>query len=278
MLLPFLEQRSRASDAEDYFDKPFDSYYLGRRFFAAAFRPDIFTLVAWGRIDVPDFKELELILRAKNLQRHKNRRQFVCHQSVESISVASMTQCLNLMKAYPAYQAGIKSEALCRGPGIVGMMTEGFYRIGGMPFPAKTFVSKQEALDWLAPEVPTAPIIQGLDTWRSKLGPNTDPFLGQLKAILFESQFRIGLPEVARQLGISSRSLQRRVQNVGTRFDGELNTLRMSVAEERLSESNLDIQELAAELNYATASAFISAFKRFHGLTPLEYRASVTAQ
>ena len=77
---------------------------------------------------------------------------------------------------------------------------------------------------------------------------------------------------VARALGVSVRSLQRRLAEEGRSYHGLVDETRKDAAERYLSNSSLSIGEVAFLLGYSEAAAFHRAFRRWSGATPQEFR------
>jgi AraC-like DNA-binding protein len=80
------------------------------------------------------------------------------------------------------------------------------------------------------------------------------------------------LAGTARALGISVRTMQRRLHADGTSFGALVDALRRELATEYLAQ-RVPVQEIAFLLGYAEASAFHHAFKRWTGMTPEQARA-----
>ncbi|MGB8756162.1 MAG: helix-turn-helix transcriptional regulator, partial [Pseudolabrys sp.] len=78
--------------------------------------------------------------------------------------------------------------------------------------------------------------------------------------------------EVARRLGMSTRTLARRVASEGLTFAGVLSELRADLAKRYLREEALPISQIAWLLGYQEVSAFTHAFKRWTGKPPSEAR------
>jgi AraC-like DNA-binding protein len=78
--------------------------------------------------------------------------------------------------------------------------------------------------------------------------------------------------QVARELGLTGRSLQRRLKDEGTSFQVVRDTVRCELAA-RYLEDDLSMAEISFLLGFSEPSAFFRAFKRWTGLTPLESRA-----
>jgi AraC-like DNA-binding protein len=82
----------------------------------------------------------------------------------------------------------------------------------------------------------------------------------------------VALPAAARQLGTTSRTLQRRLHEEGTSFHEVLDDLRREVALAQMRARRQSIDELAFVLGFEKSSSFHRAFKRWTGLTPGEFR------
>jgi len=80
--------------------------------------------------------------------------------------------------------------------------------------------------------------------------------------------------EIARALGMSPRTLSRRLVEEGTSFFKTLEGLRKSLAVNYLRDSNLALAEIAFLLGYSGLSSFSDAFKRWTGKTPGQYRSN----
>jgi AraC-like DNA-binding protein len=79
--------------------------------------------------------------------------------------------------------------------------------------------------------------------------------------------------EIARRLGMSPRTLARRIASERLTFAGILAKLRTDLARQYLNEEDLAISQIAWLLGYQEVSAFSHAFKRWTGKTPREARA-----
>ncbi|MBB4910932.1 AraC family transcriptional regulator [Actinophytocola algeriensis] len=79
------------------------------------------------------------------------------------------------------------------------------------------------------------------------------------------------MPEVARELNLSTRTLRRRLEEEGTSFRALLDEVREALAEELLTKGAVPVEDVAVRLGYAEASSFIHAFKRWKGVTPIAY-------
>jgi AraC-like DNA-binding protein len=80
------------------------------------------------------------------------------------------------------------------------------------------------------------------------------------------------LKSIGSDLGISSRTLQRRLTDEGVSFHRLLDDTRKGTARRYLVDSTLAIGEIAYLLGYSETAAFHRAFKRWYGQTPDAFR------
>jgi AraC-like DNA-binding protein len=81
------------------------------------------------------------------------------------------------------------------------------------------------------------------------------------------------LQQVARQLGLSQRALQRALADSGTSFSEIVETTRIATARALLADRALSIAEVALMLGFSEQSAFTRACKRWLGMPPIKVRA-----
>ena len=77
---------------------------------------------------------------------------------------------------------------------------------------------------------------------------------------------------IGRELGLSARTLQRRLADEGVAYQRLLDDARKAAAGRHLAESTLAIGEIAYLLGYSEAAAFHRAFRRWYGATPEAFR------
>lgn len=80
------------------------------------------------------------------------------------------------------------------------------------------------------------------------------------------------LEHTADRLGMSPRSLRRRLAELGTSYQMIIEQLRRGRAVELLLHSTLSVEQIAAELGYQDPSNFGRAFRRWTGMSPRGYR------
>lgn len=85
------------------------------------------------------------------------------------------------------------------------------------------------------------------------------------------------LETVARQLNVSTRTLQRRLEEEETSFGALLDEARRIAAFEYLKDQRISVTDTAFLLGFSEPSTFYRAFKRWTGTTPASYRRSAIA-
>lgn len=82
----------------------------------------------------------------------------------------------------------------------------------------------------------------------------------------------VSMPAVCRKLGVSERTLQRRLQEEGSSFQQTLNAVRNSLAHHYLYHSSLSTSEISFLLGYEAPNSFVRAFQAWTGSTPQAVR------
>jgi AraC-like DNA-binding protein len=117
-----------------------------------------------------------------------------------------------------------------------------------------------ELLDVLTPALAAA-----LEQFHPK-----DSYSEQVKVVLKRSlaSGRPDLGSVARDLGISERTLQRRITNEGTTFRVLVQAARRELGRQLLLSPEADVAEIACMLGFQDTTSFYRAFRQWEGLTP----------
>ncbi len=94
---------------------------------------------------------------------------------------------------------------------------------------------------------------------------------GVLKRLL--AGRRPGIVDVAKELRLSSRTLQRRLAEEGATFQQVTQEARRELARHYLLHSSLELNEAAYLLGYEDAHSFFRAFQQWEGSSPGQWRA-----
>jgi AraC-like DNA-binding protein len=100
----------------------------------------------------------------------------------------------------------------------------------------------------------------------------------QVKQLLEANQTTVpDLPALCAQLGLSERSLRRKLTEEGEKFQDILNEVRFTTAK-HLLKGNDKLEDIALRLGYSEAGNFSHAFKRWSGISPKAYREQMSKQ
>ena len=104
--------------------------------------------------------------------------------------------------------------------------------------------------------------------------PPQHSLVDQVRGII-TAELRGGDPSLERaadQLSLTPRTLQRKLQELGTSHNELLDQMRRQLAMRYLREREMAICEVAYLLGFSESSSFHRAFKRWTGVTPKEFR------
>lgn len=167
------------------------------------------------------------------------------------------------------------------------------------PKPPGDPVREQLLATTLEYNFPSAEIVVDAATWEL-VNPNADPYLhATLKRLAAQlgldnpnhsaleqalrlrlrgalAQGRADPARIATLLGVSQRSLQRRLQETGRCFSDVLEDFRREESAHLLCNPQVPLVDIAARLGYTEQTSFTRAFRRWTGITPGAWRAERT--
>ena len=86
------------------------------------------------------------------------------------------------------------------------------------------------------------------------------------------------LPDVARELGLGTRTLQRRLTDAGITFQQLVEETRRDLARHYLKQTKVELNETAFLLGFEDANSFFRAFQGWEGTSPGEWRTRYSAR
>lgn len=116
---------------------------------------------------------------------------------------------------------------------------------------------------------------QQAQTLMSELPPS-NPFVHSLNRAIVSTlnEGKADAESVAKQLGLSSRSLHRKLKEGGYLYRTVLQTVRLSLAKRYLKD-DIELSQVALLLGYSEQSAFTRAFKTWMNCSPKAYKAKL---
>jgi len=99
-------------------------------------------------------------------------------------------------------------------------------------------------------------------------------FAGSVRRLL-RQRLQLGgfsMDQLAGLLGMHRRTLDRHLKRSGVAYGELLESVKREVAQQLLLDTELQVQSIAESLGYSSAANFATAFRRWTGRTPREYR------
>ncbi|MBB6520886.1 helix-turn-helix domain-containing protein [Pseudoteredinibacter isoporae] len=140
--------------------------------------------------------------------------------------------------------------------------------VSGIYFEKSLMERRVESADPRLLEILEASALEALEAY------SHNSLLSALKTVITAAVPRqeLDVNSVAKELGMSRRTLSRRLKNLGTSFTEVKESILMQLACKSLSHSSTSISLIAQTLGYSDASAFNRAFRRVNHCSPREYR------
>ncbi len=105
--------------------------------------------------------------------------------------------------------------------------------------------------------------------------PTNDLLSSMQGVIKAKPSYWPSMSEVAKVLGLSERTLRRRLQDLGTDYQQQLDNTRQQLARQLVTNPQVTVEQLAAVLGYSEAASFRRAFHRWFAMSPQMYRQRV---
>ncbi|MGZ5968920.1 MAG: helix-turn-helix domain-containing protein, partial [Polyangiales bacterium] len=199
----------------------------------------------------------------------------VRHQSIVDASrLESGTEAtFGLLERYVTKHGSELAEwvtrlAIVRPSGLSGAIVAGAGEVLRLPYPVQIFDDARDALSWLGED---ATIATELAAARDEASA-TPAFLGSLRALLDANLRGMELAAAARKLGLSTRSLQRKLAEIETTFQLEMIDARVRAAKRMLRDPDAPLTRIALESGCASLQHLNTLFKKRTGTLPSAWR------
>ncbi|MGE0790021.1 MAG: helix-turn-helix domain-containing protein [Sandaracinaceae bacterium] len=259
-----------AKDPRDLLRDPFGACVLGPTFVYFCARPRLCGFALFGRPNGDDLRALErclLIELDERIPPHGS----LCDASrvggVDATAFAVLHAYVERHRA--ALATKVERLAIVRPPGLAGATVAGFFSVAAAPYPSTVVSDVAAALAWL--EEPDDGFADALAE-RVADASGAPPLLVALHTALDALPGRLTLEEAARGLGLSSRSLQRKLRELDTTFQAELAGSQVRIAKRLLRDSSASLTAIALEVGCATPQHFSTLFRRITGKSPSAWR------
>jgi AraC-like DNA-binding protein len=149
---------------------------------------------------------------------------------------------------------------------LLGALAEGFFRLVPMPYEVRLFADVRTASKWLG-----APHASSLVA-RVRAIRSEDGIAARLRQVFRDRLRFVGIEDGATALGLSPRSLQRRLKAEGTTFRRELDRARVEAAQRSMRAEDASLTRIAYEVGCASPAHLTTLFQRVVGISPSVWR------
>jgi AraC-like DNA-binding protein len=231
----------------------------------------LFGTQSWGRPDLDQVRELEAVADAVLAPRHPAFAMLIDVQQVDGIDAAGVAALgTYAIRRRAELARSITRLAILRPHGLTGVVAEGFFRVFAAPCHTAVFDDTAAALAWLGLTDERA-VIAAIPALRASIH-GTSPLVLRLRSFL-EANPHTATPAIAaRRLGLSVRTLERRLREAGVRFKREQLEARIRIAQRRMRDSTVKLTALALDLGFASPQHFSNAFREVTGESPTAWR------
>jgi AraC-like DNA-binding protein len=261
---------SVTADADLFMQDPVGRCLVGPSWLYWCADPELYGIAFWGRPAREGVGALTRALEVELGAKAVPHRSLVDASRLESVDA----EAFELLSAYVrnnhrALAVRVTRLALIRPKGLTGATAAGFFAVLDAPYPVSVLDDAAAALASLDHDIAVLADIAAILSDVTGI----DPVVASLRAVLADDLVSADLARAARGLGLSERSLQRKLRAAGTTFQSELNAVRLREARQKMMQSNAPLTRIALDVGYPSLSHFSTQFRKDCGQTPSQWRA-----
>lgn len=258
-----------ATSIEDYLKDSREAYVVERDF-CCFHSVNLFGCLVWGR---PGLDETQNIIAARRAELLDEGPHFVVldYRLLEVVDVEAFKAVGLFLGENRDILARVTAKTALVQPTepFAAATVAGFYNVVKSPYPSQLCTTLEEAEAWLG--VPTVePVTRIADA--SAAGRSTTTAL----VSLLERQPGLAVDEAAKALGLTGRTLQRRLQTESTTFLAEARKATVRRAKHLLVTTDDKIADIARAVGCTTAQHFTELFRTETGMPPAAWRSNYT--
>jgi AraC-like DNA-binding protein len=266
----------RRVDVAEMQSSPLSTYVAGSCFAHFCLSPALWGVILWGRPGEADALELG---RSLVLELGPSVAPHVSIVDATRLS-GSDARAFTLLGRYlthfgEALQKQVLRLALVRPKGLSGAVVTGAFDVVPRPYPVSVFDEAASAFGWLAAALELGGTPAELTALLARLHAeltDTPALVGDLRALMARHLRGLSLGQAAKSLGVSTRTLQRRLAETRTSFQDELARSRLRAAEVLLMESDAPLTAIAYDVGCASLQHFNAMFQHRYGESPSAWR------
>lgn len=254
------------------FDGEGERYYVGRCFCYWQSGTQALGTMIWGRPQEADVEAMIPFFEVGLSPRFAGHRSFVDGRGIEGIDLLAFEKLFAyLRRRHAVWGPNVGRQAVLHASGFVGVVVSGVLNVVSPSYPFASFDSARacEAFAWSG--LPA--LCEPLESLREQVSSGPD-IVRRMRALLDE-RGPLSTGELAKALSLSTRTLQRRLEAAGTSLRLERQRHIGSRVETLLTNTDLDLEAIAAQVGLASSSHLVRHFQSTHGITPGAFRERV---
>jgi AraC-like DNA-binding protein len=260
-------------DVDAFVANPVGRYVTGGGWLHFCAGPQLWGALLWGRAEKQNLTSL-FDLVERTLEQADEHVSLLDIRGLEHVDLASFGLIGRYMSKHRStLERRVIRHAIIRADGVLGAVISGSYEIFAAPYPVSLFTDVGAALAWLDPPMDPSSR-ENLATF-CETASGVPSLLSQLHAVLATDLDRADLASAAAKMGISARTLQRRLHELGTSFRSELDVTRIREGQRRMLHSDSPLTQIAIDLGFSSLQNFSRQFRRVIGETPSAWRQRV---
>lgn len=256
-----------AASPRDFAGPPGRRVFVGRSFCFFQDGNRALGTIMWGRPLEADIEEMVPFFEIGVDDRFRGHASFVDARAVEAVDILAFTKLLAyLASRRSAWGPNVGRQVILHPGGLVGALVSGALHVVRPPYPFACFEDGTEAFAWAG----ASDLHADIEALRAPLV--SLPEIIRRVHVELAARGSQSAGEMARALGMSQRTLQRRLGEAGTTFRRERDAWLSTEAERLLAGTDLDLDAIAAAVGFSSASHLVAHFRATHGTTPGEWR------
>ena len=258
----------RAPSIDDYVASWRDAYVVAKNHCAFHASPSLFGVVVWGRPGIEDARAI-VQSRAPEIADAGPHHLVLDYRLVEVIDPDAFRTLADFVSTHRQRLAQVTTKVALVKPAdpFAGATVAGFYSVVPPPYPSKLCDTIEEAESWLG--VPTVEHVAFVHA-ASAAGRPTTSALGRL----LDRDSTLAIDDAASELGLSGRTLQRRLSEEQTTFVAEARKAKVRRAKHLLATTDDKVGDIARAVGTASVQHFTELFREETGTTPAAWRDS----
>jgi AraC-like DNA-binding protein len=266
---PYTSGAMRQATLEEFARDPVGSFVAGETYVHFCATPKLWGVILWARPSERDAVQLGRSLVLELGPPAEPHASIVDARRLQGADPGAFQAAGRyLMRHRAALATWVRRLALLRPSGISGAIVAGAYDVLPRPYPVRLFTDAAAALAWLGSPAASAAMVEQLYASASR----TPPVLGSLRGLLDGHLLGMAIDQAARALGVSERTLQRRLREAGTTFKDELADAKIRAAKQMLLDGASALTTVALDVGCASLQHFSALFRRRTGESPSAFR------